>query len=90
MPAFFRSFLKPSTRAFLEAARRRQNSGLAEVLHGLFYLKWPEFYIRVGLGRGRTARLLRAPAQAIGRLFGLWDDDAKKRFAVKFHGKSVD
>lgn len=80
-------FIKPSTRAFIREARSRPECGFFELLHGLFYLKWPELYIKVGLGRGRAARLLREPACRLGKLFGLWDEGAKGRFADTYHGK---
>lgn len=82
-------FFKPSTRAFWKAARQRPGGGFWEALHGLIYLKWPETYIKVGLGRSRTARMLQAPIYQLGRLFGLWNKDSKSRFADTYHGKAV-
>ena len=86
---FLLNRLRPSTRAFWRAARQRPGGSAWEALHGLFYLKWPEFYIRTGLGRGRAARMLREPASWFGRVFGLWSDDAGKNFADTYHGKVV-
>lgn len=58
-----------------------------EALHGLLYLRWPEFYIRVGLGRSRLARILHNPAWRLGKALRLWDDGAAARFADTYHGK---
>lgn len=87
LDALLQKIIKPSTRAFWREARARRGGSLLEALHGLFYLKWPEFYIRVGLGRSRPARLLRAPARRIGKALGLWGAGAGERFADTYHGK---
>ena len=87
LPDIFMNRLRPSTRTFLKAARERPGGNMWEALHGLLYLKWPEAYIRVGLGRGHTAKLLREPASWLGRALGLWNDNAGKRFADSYHGK---
>ena len=50
-PTFWGKLTKESTRAFWKAALERPGGSFREALHGLFYLKWPEFYIKVGLGR---------------------------------------
>lgn len=84
-----RLLVKPSTRGFWQEARRRPGGTVREALHGLFYLTWPEFYISVGLGRGRLARLLREQLSLVGRFFGLWTDDAGLRFADTYHGKAM-
>lgn len=84
---FLLNRLRPSTRAFWRAARQRPDAGLWEALHGLVYLKWPEFYIRTCLGRSPAAKILRRPAAWFCRLFGLWKDDTWKAFADTYHGK---
>lgn len=83
----FLSFTKPSTRAFWKEAVQRPGGSVREALHGLFYLKWPEFYIGIGLGRGRVAPLLRRAALRAGGWFGLWKEGAGARFADTYHGK---
>ena len=87
MSDFLLKRLRPSTRAFWRAARQRPGTGAWEALHGLIYLKWPEFYIRTGLGRGPAAKLLREPIAWLCRVFGLWRDDSGQSFADTYHGK---
>ena len=87
MSDFLLNRLRPSTRAFWQAARQRPGSGVGEALHGLMYLKWPEIYIRTGLGRGLAAKILREPAAWLCRVFGLWKSDSGRRFADTYHGK---
>ena len=87
MTDFLLNRMRPSTRSFWREARQRPGGSFLEALHGLIYLKWPEFYIRTGLGRSRTARALQAPASWLGRVFGLWGDDSGKAFADTYHGK---
>lgn len=89
MTDFLLNRMRPSARAFWRAAKSRPGASFREALHGLIYLTWPEAYIRIGLGRGRAARLLNAPLNGIGHLLGLWSDDAGKRFADTYHGKVV-
>lgn len=91
MRAFFSRdrWVKPSTRAFWKAARTREHGSFWEAVHGLFYLKWPEFYIGVGLGRNRLSRFISEPAWRIGKFFRLWSDDAGARFADTYHGKAM-
>ena len=79
--------VKPSTRVFWKEARSRPGGSFWEAVHGLFYMKWPELYISVGLGRHPAARMLRKPAWGIGRALGLWGEDAGERFADTYHGK---
>lgn len=87
LSAFFQRFVKPSTAAFWKEALERPGGSLKEAVHGLFYLKWPEFYIGVGLGRGRLARVVHEPARRVGKALGLWDEDAGASFADTYHGK---
>ena len=82
-----RRFVKPSTAAFWREALSRPGGSLKEALHGFFYLKWPEFYIGVGLGRGRLGKAVHEPVRRIGRALGLWDENAGASFADTYHGK---
>lgn len=87
IPQFLQRFVKPSTIAFWRAAKGRPDGSLKEALHGLFYLKWPELYIGVGLGRHRLARAIHEPARRLGNALGLWDANAGASFADTYHGK---
>lgn len=84
---FFKHLVKPTTMIFWRAARKRPGGSFKESAHGLFYLKWPELYIKVGLGRGRLGRMLREPARIIGKALGLWDGSLGRAFADTYHGK---
>ena len=84
---FLLNRMRPSTRSFWRAARQRPGGSFLEALHGLIYLKWPRFYIGTGLGRSRTARMLRAPVSWLGSALGLWRADSGKAFADTYHGK---
>ncbi len=78
---------RPSTRAFWRAALARKDSSLWEALHGYIYLRSPRLYIRIGMGRGKAARMLQEPLYKLGRLLGWWGEDAGKRFADTYHAK---
>lgn len=79
--------VKPSTRVFWAEAQKRPGGSLWESLHGLFYLKWPELYISVGLGRAPFAKALRNIVWHVGMHLGLWSDKTGARFADTYHGK---
>jgi hypothetical protein len=52
------SILKPSTRAFVEEARKVPGYSLLDFLHGYIYGRWPYFYIGVGIGTHPAAKWL--------------------------------
>lgn len=87
IPRFFHRVVKPSTVSFLRTARNRPGGSLKEALHGLLYLKWPEVYIGIGLGRFRMARAIREPARRLGNALGFWNTPAGDSFADSYHGK---
>ena len=89
VPTFLKRLCKPSTRAFWNAARKRPGGSVMEAVHGLFYLKWPELYISIGLGRSPLVRFLREPAYRLGRAMKLWGDGAGTGFADTYHGKTM-
>src|SRR3989304_8139617 len=66
-----REWLCPSTRAFLEEARRTPGYSTFDLLHGLAYARWPYFYIRVGTGEHWLPPPLGAPASLWGWLMGV-------------------
>ncbi len=57
-------FLRPSTRAFVEEARRTPGMTWADILHGYIYLRWPYLYISVAKGDHPLSRWW----QVLGRL----------------------
>ncbi len=43
-------FIKPSTREFIDEARKIPGYSFLDLLHGYIYARWPYFYIGVGIG----------------------------------------
>lgn len=87
--------LKPSTRAFVEEARRTPDYSLLDFLHGYFYARWPYLYIGVGVGEHPLAgpvRLVGSLAGWIGKLFPARPRSKSSpppTFADTYHGKVV-
>lgn len=83
--------MKASTLEFLQAARKAPGFSFIDFLHGYIYIRWPYFYIGVGTGEHRLARLLQPCGQSILKLFS--DHQAAKHlkapvtFADTYHGK---
>lgn len=86
-------FVKPSTRAFLEEARKTPDYSFFDLLHGYIYGRWPHLYIGIAIGEHPWAKRL-APLAA---LFERWAAPSKKdappeeqvSFADTYHGKAV-
>jgi Pyruvate/2-oxoacid:ferredoxin oxidoreductase delta subunit len=43
-------FIKPSTQAFVDEARKTPGYSLFDLLHGYVYIRWPYLYIGIGVG----------------------------------------
>src|SRR3989304_3675360 len=78
-----REGLCPSTRAFLEEARRTPGYFTFDLLHGLASARWPYFYIRVGTGEHWLARPL-------GALASLWSWLMRLRSPLGRRGGTAD
>jgi ferredoxin len=87
------SLMRPSTRAFIQEARRMPDYSFFDWLHGYVYGRWPYLYIGVGTGEHPLARILRPVARWLLKLFGseAERDSAAERvtFADTYHGKAV-
>jgi Pyruvate/2-oxoacid:ferredoxin oxidoreductase delta subunit len=83
--------LRPSTRAFIEEARRVPGYSLFDWLHGYVYARWPYLYLGIGAGEHVLARIFGPPVRLVGRLFPPRQDDGQERttFADTYHGKVV-
>lgn len=83
--------LKPSTRAWIEEARRTPGFTLADRLHGYVYARWPYLYIGIGTGEHPLARILRPIARSLGKLTarGAASDTDRVSWADTYHGKVV-
>lgn len=85
-----RGWICPSTRAFLEEARRTPGFSRFDLLHGLFYARWPYFYIRVGTGEHWLARPMGALAELLSRISRLGSRRGRDgSTADGYHGKVV-
>jgi Pyruvate/2-oxoacid:ferredoxin oxidoreductase delta subunit len=86
-------FIKPSTRKFLEQARRTPGYSFFDLVHGYVYARWPYLYIGIGTGEHPLAKRLapfagwanklitkRKQAESAGADIG---------FADTYHGKAV-
>lgn len=79
--------LKPSTKAFVEQARRAPGYSFFDWLHGYVYARWLYLYIKVGTGEHPLTRIL---GPLVGWLACLFPDDADRvTFADTYHGKVV-
>lgn len=85
--------LSPSTRAFLEEAKRIPGFSWFNRVHGYVYARWPNFYIGVGTGQHPLARVIGPIAGRILSWFsapstaGSGNEGAG--FADAYHGKVV-
>jgi len=81
----------PSTRAFVEEARRTPGFSRFDLLHGYVYARWPYLYIGVGSGQHWLGRLVRPLMELLGRLFppATAEDGSPLTFAEGYHGKVV-
>jgi Pyruvate/2-oxoacid:ferredoxin oxidoreductase delta subunit len=81
--------IRPSTRAFVRAAREARDYSTLDWLHGYVYARWPYLYIGVGTGEHRLARLVSPIASFLSRWVIPQDGDGKEAFADTYHGKVV-
>jgi len=90
---FKNPFFTPSTRAFLDEARRIPGYSFLDLVHGYIYARWPYLYIGIGVGEHPLAKWF-AP------LGGFFDKlvtkkkpdelaDSQIGFADTYHGKAV-
>ena len=57
--------IRPSTRAFIQEARRTPGFSLFDWLHGYVYARWPYLYIGIGAGEHPLARVLGPPVRLL-------------------------
>lgn len=87
---------RPSTRAFMQEARRTRDYSLFDWLHGYVYARWPYLYIGIGTGEHPLAK---AAKPVVGWIDGLIRKAATEQignkaeggvgFADTYHGKVV-
>jgi len=90
--------IRPSTRAFIQEARRTPGFSLFDWLHGYVYARWPYLYIGIGAGEHPLARVFGPPVRLLGRLIpkrsdggdrGAYAKGASGTYADGYHGKVV-
>ena len=81
----------PSTRAFVEAARRLPNYSLFDLLHGYVYTRWPYLYIGVAKQQHPLSKIVvpivNAGTWAWRAIRGGSASDSRAGFADSYHGK---
>jgi Pyruvate/2-oxoacid:ferredoxin oxidoreductase delta subunit len=86
-------FLKPSTRALINEARKVPGYSLLDFIHGYIYGRWPYFYIGVGVGTHPATRWLAPLGGWLDRLLVRKKKDESDEeaigFADTYHGKAV-
>lgn len=87
MRRLFDRLVPPSTRIFIEEARRTEDYSLFDLIHGYVYGRWPYLYISIGTGEHRLAHLLGPVARWLLRLLPTPSSDIT--FADTYHGKVV-
>ncbi|MCK6619870.1 MAG: 4Fe-4S binding protein [Calditrichaceae bacterium] len=86
-------FWKPSTRSFIQEARKTSHYSLFDWIHGYIYARWPYFYIGVGVGEHPLKRFFLPLWNLFSRVFEPRREDAgkngKSAFAEGYHGKVI-
>lgn len=86
-------FIAPSTRAFLEEARKTPGYSFFDLLHGYVYGRWVYLYIGIGTGEHPLSKRL-APLfgwfnKLVGKTKRDKSDGSKIGFADTYHGKTI-
>ena len=86
-------WIKPSTRAFMEEARRTPGYSFLDFLHGYIYARWPYLYIGIGTGEHPLAKRLAPFGGWINKLITKRKQDepadSSIGFADTYHGKAL-
>ena len=87
-----KGLLDPTTRAWIEEARRTPNYSPLDMLHGYVYTRWPYLYISIAKGDHPLVRVLGPLVRWLAGL--LWSDMAPRKtdrptFADTYHGKAM-
>ncbi|MDH7487685.1 MAG: 4Fe-4S binding protein [Anaerolineae bacterium] len=85
--------LRPSTRAFIQEARRTRGYSLFDWLHGYVYARWPYLYIGIATDEHPLARAFKPLVRFLARLFPSKANEGQNpdrvTFADTYHGKVV-
>jgi Pyruvate/2-oxoacid:ferredoxin oxidoreductase delta subunit len=86
-------FVKPSTRSFVEEARKISGYSLFDIIHGYVYARWPYLYIGIGKGEHPLSKWFIPLAGWFNNLVTKKKEtepaEDKIGFADTYHGKAV-
>lgn len=84
-----RKGIRPSTRAFLQEARRTPGFTTLDTLHGYIYLRWAYTYIAIGLGEHWINRLIQSVRRTFqpGESPPIDSSGGNSKIAEVYHGK---
>jgi len=86
-------FIKPSTKEFLNEARKIPGHSLLDLIHGYIYVRWPYLYIGVGIGTHPAAKWIAPLIGFINKLSSFKKSGkaaaGQVEFADTYHGKAV-
>jgi ferredoxin len=82
--------VQPSTRAWIEEARRTPGYSLFDLLHGYVYGRWPYLYIGTATGEHMLSRIVSPLVRLLARIFPALRagrEAGQATFADTYHGK---
>jgi len=86
-------FVKPSTRAFFDEARKIPGYSFLDILHGYIYGRWPYLYIGIGVGEHPLSKWFAPLGGLVNKLITKKKPDESEEsqigFADTYHGKAV-
>jgi ferredoxin len=86
-------FIKPSTQAFVDEAKKIKGYSFVDLLHGYIYARWPYLYIGIGTGEHPLSKAFAPIAGFVNRLITHHKPDESAQdqigFADTYHGKAV-
>ena len=77
-------FVKPSTQAFIDEARKTPGYSFLDFLHGYIYGRWPYLYIGIGKGKHLLSQYFAPLAGFFDRLV-----TKKKRLIFRDHRHAI-
>jgi Pyruvate/2-oxoacid:ferredoxin oxidoreductase delta subunit len=86
-------FIRPSTEAFIEEARKTPNYSFMDFIHAYVYARWPYLYIGIGTGEHPLSKRLVPFLGLFNAVFTKKKPDESEEaqigFADTYHGKAV-
>ena len=81
--------IQPSTKKFIEEAKRVEAYSLYDFIHGYVYARWPYLYIGIGVGEHPLLNLIRPLLKVVTFFHGVFSRGPTKQSTVAetYHGK---